>query len=95
MKYLDDLKDAFKNDEIQINDEATLREMMTITIEDSGDIVMNGKDRTVALGISIQAIKQAVIPGTIGTFEPNEQKRTYQTKVEMLNMTTHEEETSF
>lgn len=95
MKYLDDLKDAFKNDEIQINDEATLREMMTITIEDSGDIVMNSKDRTVALGISIQAIKQAVLPGTIGTFEPNEQKKSYQTKVEMLNMTTHEEETSF
>jgi len=59
MQMIDDLKAAYRDDVIEINDIDTLREMMTITIEENGDIVLNGKDRTVALAISIQAIKQA------------------------------------
>lgn len=95
MKYLDDLREAYKYDETQINDEATLREMMTITLEDSGDIIMNGKDRTVAHGIAIQAIKQAVKPGVVGTHESTTHKVSFKTKEEMLRHSRDSDESYF
>jgi hypothetical protein len=70
MLMLDDLRAAFRDDVIVINDEATLREMMTLTVEDDGNIEMNSKDRTVALAISIQAIRQASIEGENKAYVP-------------------------
>lgn len=63
MQMLDELKGAFRDDVIKINCEATLREMMTVVYEEDGNIIVKGKDRTVCLGISIQAIKQATTEG--------------------------------
>lgn len=63
MEMLDELKECFRDESLDIHDEATLREMMTCVLEDDGNIIVNGKDRVVALGISIQAIKQAGIEG--------------------------------
>lgn len=63
MEMIDELKMAFRDGSLSINDEATLREMMTCVIEEDGNIYVNGKDRVVCLGISIQAIKQAIVGG--------------------------------
>lgn len=63
MEMLDELKESFRDDSLNVNDEETLRCMLTCKIEEDGNIIVNGKDRTVALGISIQAIKQASIGG--------------------------------
>jgi hypothetical protein len=81
MLMLDELRAAFRDDAVTINDEATLREMMLLTIEDNGDIVLNSRDRVVALAISIQAIKQAAI-GT-GTHNSSDKER-FRTLEEML-----------
>ncbi len=61
MEMLDELKESYRDGSLDINDVETLREMLTCSIEEDGNIIVNGKDRTVALGISIQAIKQATI----------------------------------
>lgn len=76
MEMIDELKGAYRDDVLTINDEATLREMLTITIEEDGDITVNGKDRTVALGISIQAIKQATVEGQYKAIVPGESIKT-------------------
>jgi hypothetical protein len=69
-KMLDDLKALFRDDSLIINHEETLREMMTLTIEDDGDVVLNSKDLTVALAISIQTLKQATSIGQNKAFVP-------------------------
>jgi hypothetical protein len=61
MLMLDELKAAFREDVLTINCADTLREMMSLAVEDDGNVTLNSKDRTVALAISIQAIKQASI----------------------------------
>jgi len=71
MLMIDDLRAAFRDDVVGINCEATLREMMTLTIEDDGNIELNGKDRVVALAIGIQALKQATITGEHKAFTPS------------------------
>lgn len=58
MQMLDALVAAFRDGSVKINCEHTLREMLTLSIEDDGNIELNSKDRTVALAISIQAITQ-------------------------------------
>jgi hypothetical protein len=70
MEMLDELKQAFRDDSLTVNDEATLREMMSCVVEEDGNVIVNGKDRVVSLGISIQAIKQAVIQGEFKAFTP-------------------------
>lgn len=60
MLMMDELVAAFRDDSLEINDPTTLREMIGVAIEDDGNIELNGKDRTVALAIAIQAVKQAV-----------------------------------
>jgi hypothetical protein len=70
MLMIDDLRAAFRDDVIIINDVDTLREMMTLTIEDDGNIEMNSKDRSVALAISIQALKQASLSNEHKAFTP-------------------------
>jgi hypothetical protein len=81
MKMLDDLKEAYRDTSLEINDEDTLREMMTCTIEEDGNIYVNGKDRVVCLGISIQAIPQAVVGGEYKAFVPTKAKTQDVTKM--------------
>jgi hypothetical protein len=71
MQMIDELKASYRDGSLTINDEATLREMMTVVIEEDGNIYVNGKDRVVALCISIQAIKQASIEGEHKAYTPN------------------------
>lgn len=63
MEMLDDLKESYRDGSLDVMDEETLREMLVCSIEEDGNIIVNGKDRVVALGISIQAIKQAGLEG--------------------------------
>jgi hypothetical protein len=92
MLMLDSLKETFRDDSITINDEATLREMMTLTLEDDGDVVLNSKDRVVALAISIQAIKQA--SGGTGAFDSTG-KKTFKNLEEMLKFDSSENGESY
>lgn len=94
MQMIDELVAAFRDKSVAINCEATLREMMTIAIGDDGNIEMNSKDRTVALAIGIQALKQvsnagehkAFIPGKVAPKDPLkmtvEEKMRYYKKME-------------
>jgi hypothetical protein len=81
MKMIDDLKASFRDDSLRINCADTLREMMTLTIEDDGDIVMNSKDRVVALAIAIQAIRQASNEGEFKAFIPGQAREKDVTKM--------------
>lgn len=72
---LDELKAAYRDGSLNIKDEATLREMLTISYEEDGNIIMNGKDLTVSLAIAIQAIKQAIVPGEYKAFIPVSNKK--------------------
>jgi hypothetical protein len=69
-ELIDNLKEAYRDGSLDVNDEETLREMLVCSIEDDGNIILNGKDRVVALGISIQAIKQASIEGENKAYVP-------------------------
>lgn len=71
MLMLDELKAAFREDVITINCADTLREMMSLSVEDDGNVTLNSKDRTVALAISVQAIKQAINDGEHKAFVPS------------------------
>lgn len=81
MKMIDDLKASFRDDSLKINCADTLREMMTLTIEDDGDIIMNSKDRVVALAIAIQAIRQASNEGEFKAFIPGQAREKDVTKM--------------
>lgn len=70
MLMLDDLKAAFRDDVLGLHCEGTLREMLTLTIEDDGNVELNGKDRVVALAIAVQALKQATLEGEHKAFTP-------------------------
>lgn len=64
MEMLDELKESHRDESLTINDVETLREMIKVTVEGNGNVIVNGKDRVVSLGISIQAIRQATIDGS-------------------------------
>lgn len=83
MKMLDDLKESYRDGSLIINDEATLREMLLVVTEENGDIVVNGKDRVVALGISIQAIRQASLEGEYQAFIPGKEAAKDVTKMDV------------
>lgn len=70
MLMLDELVASFRDNLLKVNCASTLREMITINIEDGGDVVLNGKDRTVALGLAIQGLKQAVVPNSNKAYVP-------------------------
>lgn len=74
MLMMDDLVAAHRDNSISIGDEATLREMIGISIEDDGNIKLNGKDKTVALAISLQALKQATVEGENKAFVPGQKR---------------------
>lgn len=81
MLMIDELKAAFRDDSLTINDEDTLREMMTLVIEEDGNVIMNSKDLTVALAIAIQGLKQTIIPGEYKAFVPSQPKSKDVTKM--------------
>lgn len=83
MLMLDELKAAFREDAVTINCQDTLREMMSLSVEDDGNVTLNSKDRTVALAISIQAIKQASNEGEFKAFIPNKVNNKDVTKMTM------------
>lgn len=74
MLMMDDLVAAHRDNSISIGDEATLREMIGISIEDDGNIKLNGKDKTVAIAISLQALKQATVEGENKAFVPGKSR---------------------
>lgn len=71
MEMIDELIESFRDGSLEVNDEDTLREMLTCVKEENGNILVNGKDRVVALGISIQGIKQAGIEKEFKAMVPN------------------------
>ena len=70
MLMLDELVAPYRDGLLKVNCKSTLREMLTVMIEDGGNVVLNGKDRTVALGLSIQGLKQAMIENSVKAFVP-------------------------
>ncbi len=58
MKMLDDYVAAYRDKSIEVYDIELLKEMMTLFVEEDGDISLNGKDRVVSAMIALQAIKQ-------------------------------------
>jgi hypothetical protein len=74
MLMIDELIAAYRDGSLTVNCEATLREMMTVVYEEDGNVILTGKDRVVALGISIQGIKQATVEGTHKAVSPNKAK---------------------
>lgn len=70
MLMLDELVAPYRDGLLKINCKATLREMLTVMIEDGGNVILNGKDRTVALGLAIQGLKQAFIDNSVKAFIP-------------------------
>jgi hypothetical protein len=70
MLMLDELVAPYRDGLLKVNCKSTLREMLTIMIEDGGSVVMNGKDRTVALALSIQGLKQASVENSLKAFVP-------------------------
>jgi len=60
MHMLDDFVELYRDGALKIKDKDLLKEMLTLIVESDGDVVLNGKDRTVAACIAIQAIKQQV-----------------------------------
>ena len=83
MEMLDELKESHRDGSLSINDIETLREMLKVSIEGNGNVVVNGKDRVVCLGISIQAIKQAGIEGEFKAFIPSKTNNKDVTKMTM------------
>lgn len=74
MLMVDELVGAFRDGSIKINCINTLKEMMMLVIEDDGNIILNSRDRVVALAISIQAIKQAALDSEFKASSPTQQR---------------------
>jgi Zn-finger domain-containing protein len=70
MLMIDDLVAAYRDRLLKVRCKPTLREMLTIMIEDGGSIVLNSKDRTVALALAIQGLKQTIVDGSLKAFVP-------------------------
>lgn len=81
MLMLDGLIAAYREDSVRVNDAETLREMISLTIQDDGNVELTGKDRTVALAIALQVIKQATTGGEHKAFVPGQVARKDVTKM--------------
>lgn len=78
-KMINKLISSHRDDDNQILDIDLLREMLTIVREPNGDIVLNGKDRTVAVCLALMGTTQAFEPAKI--FDPNKkEKLVFETK---------------
>lgn len=80
---LDDFIAAYRDKSLTVRDVNLLKEMLSLTIEADGSVVLNGKDRVVAMCLAIQAMKQVCSEG-VGVYEPDKQKKTYKTLEEKL-----------
>lgn len=67
-KMLNGLIAAFRDDEINIRDVDTLREMLRVTRGDTGDVELNGKDRVVATCLALIGATQVYEPAKV--FDP-------------------------
>lgn len=83
-KMLDDFKAAYRDGSLKVNHEETLREMLTLTLEEDGNVILNSKDLCVAIGLAIQGLSQAVVPGSLGAFESGSNKTQFKNLEEML-----------
>ncbi len=83
MEMLDELKESYRDGSLEVNDVETLHEMLKCVLEEDGNIIVNGKDRVVCMGISIQAIKQARVDGENKAFSPNKAAKKDVTKMEV------------
>jgi hypothetical protein len=95
MKMLDDFKQAYRDGSLRLNHEETLREMRTLTLEEDGNVILNGKDLVVAAGLAIQGLGQAVSPGRLGTHESSGDKTRFRSLEEMLKHSQEKEESYF
>jgi hypothetical protein len=82
-KMADDLNEVHRDNSLEINDELTLREMMTVSIDEYGVPVLNGKDLTVGLAIAVQALRQASIGGENKAFVPGKSNDVDVTKLDI------------
>lgn len=94
-KMLDDFKAAYRDGSLKVNHEETLREMLTLTLEEDGNVILNGKDLCVAIGLAIQGLSQAVQPGTLGAHESSGGKIKFKNLTEMLKHSESNEESYF
>lgn len=85
---------AYRDGLVTINDVELLREMLTLTYEADGSVVLNGKDRVVSACIAIQAAKQ-IPSGSLGAHESGGEKIKFKSLEEMLNYTSKTEESYF
>lgn len=72
-KMINKLIASHRDDENQILDIDLLREMLTIVREANGDVVLNGKDRTVAVCLALMGTTQAYEPAKIT--DPDKKER--------------------
>jgi hypothetical protein len=85
------LKAAHRDGIVKINDIETLREMMKIERDNKGYIEINGRDRTAALCIALEAFKQLplipvkkeVIKKELFSLSPEERRKAYAKRSEM------------
>ncbi len=66
-KLLNGFISSYRDDEVTILDINLLREMLGITREPSGDVVLNGKDRTVGVSLALMGTTQVYEPATVYT----------------------------
>lgn len=83
MLMLDELVAPYRDGLLKVNCKSTLREMLTVMVEDGGNVVLNGKDRTVALGLAIQGLKQASVEGSLKAFIPGKNMHKDVTKMSL------------
>jgi hypothetical protein len=83
-KMLDDFKAAYRDGSLKLNHEETLREMLTLTLEEDGNVILNSKDLCVSVGLAIQGLTQAVVPESMGAFESGGNKQKFETLEQML-----------
>jgi hypothetical protein len=83
-KMLDDFKAAYRDGSLKLNHEETLREMLTLTLEEDGNVILNSKDLCVSVGLAIQGLTQAVVPESMGAFESGGNKQRFETLEQML-----------
>lgn len=95
MEMLDYLKEVFRDESLEINDEETLNEMLTCVIQHNGNVIINGKDRVACLGICLVALGQAILPESLGAHESHGQKQVFKSLEEMLSVSTSNEESYF
>jgi len=72
-KMLNELIRAFRDGDITILDLNLLREISTVVRENDGDVILNGKDRTVAACLAIMGTTQSYEPATV--LDPNKKER--------------------